>query len=65
MCYKINKCLDKECRKGSCPTYHSEKERRVIEEDLTSKYFKFVPKNRITEGVFKDAISKTGFIPKP
>lgn len=25
MFYKTNKCQDKDCRKGSCPNYHSEK----------------------------------------
>jgi hypothetical protein len=65
MCYKTNKCQEKDCRKGSCPNYHSEKERRVIDSSLTNKCFKFVPKNRIIEGVFKDSSLKKGFFPKP
>jgi hypothetical protein len=63
--YKTNKCQDKDCRKGYCPNYHSDKEKRIVDASFTNKCFKFIPKNRITEGVFKDTGLKSGFIPKP
>ncbi len=59
--YKTVKCESEGCRKGSCPNYHSEKERRMIDNDIMSHAFRYVPKNRIVEGVFKSNVSRMGF----
>jgi len=37
----------------------------VIEPDVISRAFKYVPKNRIVEGVFKTNVKKEGFKLKP
>ena len=36
----------------------------MIDNQFISKCFKFIPKNRIVEGVFKNHSLKEGFIPK-
>ena len=59
--YKTMKCEAEGCKKGSCPNYHSQKERRTIDNDIISRAFKYVPKNRIVEGVFKSTVAKEGF----
>jgi len=51
--YKTNKCLEAKCRKGECPNHHSEKEKRVIEDNVMSRCFRYVARNRIIEGTFK------------
>ena len=56
--YKTMKCEAAGCKKGSCPNYHSQKEKRIIECEIINKAFKYVPKNRIVEGVFKKAAQK-------
>lgn len=45
--YKTSKCLETKCRKGECPNFHSEKEKRVVDEDITNRCFKYVARNRI------------------
>jgi hypothetical protein len=62
--YKTVKCEVEGCKKGSCPNYHSQKERRIIESEIINHAFRYVPKNRIVEGVFKSTVSKEGFKPK-
>ena len=63
--YKTVKCDVEGCKKGSCPNYHSQKERRVIDQDVINRAFKYVPKNRIVEGVFKNFEDREGFKFKP
>jgi hypothetical protein len=63
--YKTVKCEVEGCKKGSCPNYHSQKEKRSIDNEVISRAFKYVPKNRILEGVFKTNSHKEGFKPKP
>jgi hypothetical protein len=63
--YKTVKCDIEGCKKGSCPNYHSQKERRVIDCEVINHAFKYVPKNRIVKGVFKSTFSQEGFKPKP
>ncbi len=59
--YKTVKCEVEGCKKGSCPNYHSEKERRIIDSNIINRAFRYVPKNRIVKGVFKSTVNKEGF----
>ena len=63
--YKTARCEIEGCKKGSCPNYHSQKERRVVDSEVISRAFRYVPKNRIVEGVFKSSVNKEGFRLKP
>jgi hypothetical protein len=63
--YKTVKCEVEGCKKGSCPSYHSQKEKRIIEAEVINRAFRYVPKNRIVEGVFKSNANKEGFKLKP
>jgi hypothetical protein len=63
--YKTLKCDLSGCKKGSCPNYHSQKEKRVIDPQVISHAFRYVRKNRIIEGVFKSNVKKEGFKLKP
>jgi hypothetical protein len=60
--YRTSKCLEEKCRRGECPNYHSERERRVIEREISNRYFRYVPRNRIVNGTFKAELDD-GFIP--
>lgn len=59
--YKTVKCEGDNCKKGSCPGFHSQKEKRNVESGVLSHAFCYVPKNRIVEGVFKSNANKEGF----
>jgi hypothetical protein len=59
--YKTAKCEVDGCKKGSCPNYHSQKEKRLIDPEVLTRAFRYVPKNRIVEGVFKTNAHKEGF----
>ena len=63
--YRIVKCTEHACKRGECPNYHSENEKRRVSNDVSSKHFRFVPKNRIVDGVFKTDPKKIGFKPNP
>ena len=61
--YRTNKCLENQCRKGECPNYHSEKEKRIVDEDVANSCFRYVAKNRMVEGAYKPE-SEDSFIPR-
>ena len=51
--YKTHKCEVQGCKKGSCPNYHSDKEKRHSDQTVVSQAFKYVAKNRLVEGTYK------------
>ena len=53
MNYRTKKCSSAGCKKGECHNYHSDKERRVIDQAVHNNIFRIVPRYRIVEGTFK------------
>jgi len=53
--YKTKPCpAGKNCSKGrDCPHYHSTREKRGITQNIASRVFRYVPRNRIVTNTFK------------
>lgn len=51
--YRTKKCPLSNCKKGECHYYHTEKEKRVVTEELLNSIFRLVARNRLVEGTYK------------
>ena len=51
--YRTKKCPASGCKKGECHYFHTEKEKRLIEDNIHNNIFRIMPRYRIVEGTFK------------
>lgn len=52
--YRTKQCNTKNCQKGrDCPFYHNAREKRAVSTNVSLKFFRHYPRNRIISNTFK------------